>query len=168
MSRSITSRLSRHRRWIVGARVARPPAAEVDKVEEIRGQPVEQSRLFDVHQVPRRRNDREPGGGTYALEEKPGLERARVLVADHDECRHLEAGELRRHALERGAPHLDAAYRVGVALRRMLGEAREELAEGARVLVVELYAVGRVAIGFRCGREPAFLEAARGSSARFQ
>src|SRR5687767_10800661 len=95
----------------------------LDFPQKTLGQPVEYLRLLEIHQVPRRRHDRQARGGARTLQEKARLERAGVFVADHDVSRYLQRAELALEARERRPPRLDPALDVRAAQVRMFEEA---------------------------------------------
>src|SRR5215471_21275030 len=130
-SRSIQAAflLLRHRRLVKGPRIARPPAPGVDEREEIVGDRVEKRRLFVRDEMAGAGHDHQARGGAGALDEEIGVERALVLVADEREEGHLEPREPLLHGVERRPAELDAAQRVGMALRGMLGKALEKFPE---------------------------------------
>src|SRR5882672_2483946 len=90
--------------------------------------------------MPGRGHHRQPRRGADPLDEDARLEALGILVAREDKGRYFHAREAARQAIDRRAPRLYPAQRVGRAQRRMFGELFAEFAESARILVLQLHA----------------------------
>src|SRR4051812_43683232 len=130
-----------------GARIARRPASGVDLAQEVLEKLIEERRLLQVDGVPALREHGKPGGRNAALHEKVGLQARLFLVADHDERRDGHLLHRLGEVIDRSPSRLHAEQGVRRADSGMLVELRQVLGEAARVLVLQLHALGADTVG---------------------
>src|SRR5258706_2044353 len=80
----------RRRSALSGPALPRPPAAVLDRGEELGHVLVEERGLLDVHRVAGHGRDPEARVRHVALHEEPGLEARLVLITHDDEGRYLD------------------------------------------------------------------------------
>src|SRR5258705_5071563 len=83
--------------------------------------------------------NRQPGRGTYALDENPRFETAVVFIARDHVQRDLQRAQLALETVNRRASHLHAAQRARRAERRVFGELLAKLTKATGVLVLQLH-----------------------------
>ncbi len=112
-------------------------------------QAVVKRRLFQIHAMAGLWHDFEPRAGQGLLEEIARLDARLVLVAEHDQRRHVESRNALLMRIERRPLRLHTAHRVGDAERRAGAELSDEVPVFRRILFLEAVARrgGRVMLG---------------------